>query len=43
MNADDYEQYIRNRIAIADAIINTFRIDPSKVLVEEDKKGSVTL
>jgi len=43
MNADEYEQYIRDRIAIAEAIIKTFHIDTSKVLVEEDKTGSVTL
>jgi len=43
MNADEYEQYIRDRIAIAEAIIKTFRIDTSNVLVEEDKTGSVTL
>ena len=44
MNADEYEQYIRDRIAIAEAVIKTFHIDTSKVLVEEDEgTGSVTL
>jgi len=43
MNADEYEQYIRDRIAVAEAIIKTFHIDTTKVLVEEDKTGSVTL
>ena len=43
MNADEYEEYISNKIAIGDAIIKTFRIDTSKILVEEDKTNSVIL